>query len=341
MIKYKNLNVLARYNYGPASITENFRVLNDRINPQSLFISSYANLYFRKIGLQVRPRLNSSYESVLARWRVTASQDLSYYSKDGYIFTVGTELLMIQQGESPLANLNTQRGFDNVLNTFSQSNFFLSLGVRKEFRFRRPGNKHYDMKVAIFKDLDGNGIRDKGEEFAENVLVKVKGKSAITGKDGIVTFANLSIGNYIIESEVLGESDGWFNMDATPMLLDKDRTVYIPLSKGVQISGQVIVQKATYSAYLDDIKLEGIRISAVGPNDRIFSGMTDKGGKFVLYVPFGKYDIKASNAGVDDQLQFAQDTYPLEINNVNANYQMTFYLIEKSRRLNIKRFNNN
>ena len=340
-IKYKNLNVLARYNYGPASVTENFRVVNDRLNPQSLFISSYANLYFRKIGLQLRPRINTSYESVLARWRVTASQDLSYYSKDGYVFTIGTELLTINQGESPLADVTANRGFEGVFNTFNQSNFFLTLGVKKEFRFRRPGNKHYNMKVAIFKDLDGNGVRDKGEEFAENVLIKVKGKWAITGKEGIVTFSNLPIGNYIVESEVLGGSEGWFNMDATPVLLDKDQTVYIPLSKGVQISGQVIVQKATYSAYIDDVSLESIRVSAVGPNDRVFSSMTDKSGRFVLYVPFGKYDIKASSAGVDDQLQFAQDTYPLEINNANANYQLTFYLIEKSRRLNIKKFNNN
>lgn len=340
-LKYKNLNVLARYNYGPASVTENFRVVKDQLNPQSLFLSAFANLYFRKVGVQIKPRLNSTYESVLARWRVTTSQDFSYYSKSGYIFTIGTELLMIKQGESPLARASAQQGIDGVLNTFRQSNFFLRIGVKKEFTFRRPGSKHYEMKVAVFKDLDGNGVRNKGEDFVQNVLIKVRGKSAITGSEGHATFSNLPIGNYIIESEVLGDSEGWFKSDDTPVLLEKDQTIFIPLTKGVQINGRVIVQKATYSALNEKVDVGSIRISAVGTDERVFSALTDEEGNFRIFVPFGSYEVKASGSGIDSRLQFAQSSYPLEINNADANYQLTFYLIEKNRRLNIKRFNDN
>ncbi|MBX2846167.1 MAG: hypothetical protein KTR13_08125, partial [Saprospiraceae bacterium] len=67
----------------------------------------------------------------------------------------------------------------------------------------------------------------------------------------------------------------------------------------------------------------------------------DQEGNFRIFVPFGKYEVKASAAGVDSRLQFAQSSYPLDINNADANYQLTFYLIEKNRKLNIRRFNNN
>lgn len=340
-LKYKNLNAVVRYNYGPASITDNFRIVNDGLNPQSVFISAFATMYFRKIGLSIRPRFNSSYESVLARWRVTASQDLSYYAKSGYTFTLGTELLMINQGESPLTSLNAQQGVDGVLSTFKQSNFFLRIGVKKDFAFRRPGVKSYKIKVAVFKDLDGNGIRDSGEDFVENVLIKINGKSAITGAGGSALFENLNMGSYSIESQVLGDSEGWFNPDNTPLVLAKDETVFIPLTRGVQINGRVIVQKATYSALVEDVDLDEIRISAVGEDERVYSGLTDASGEFRIFVPFGKYTIRASGAGIDKRLQFAQDNYALEINNASAKYQLTFYLIEKSRRINIKKFDNN
>lgn len=340
-LKYKNLNAVVRYNYGPASITDNFRIVNDGLNPQSVFISAFATMYFRKIGLSIRPRFNSSYESVLARWRVTASQDLSYYAKSGYTFTLGTELLMINQGESPLTSLNAQQGVDGVLSTFKQSNFFLRIGVKKDFAFRRPGVKSYKIKVAVFKDLDGNGIRDSGEDFVENVLIKINGKSAITGASGSALFENLNMGSYSIESQVLGDSEGWFNPDNTPLVLAKDETVFIPLTRGVQINGRVIVQKATYSALVEDVDLDEIRISAVGEDERVYSGLTDGSGEFRIFVPFGKYTIRASGAGIDKRLQFAQDNYALEINNASAKYQLTFYLIEKNRRINIKKFDNN
>jgi len=311
------------------------------LNPQSVFISAFATMYFRKIGLSIRPRFNSSYESVLARWRVTASQDLSYYAKSGYTFTLGTELLMINQGESPLTSLNAQQGVDGVLSTFKQSNFFLRIGVKKDFAFRRPGVKSYKIKVAVFKDLDGNGIRDSGEDFVENVLIKINGKSAITGASGSALFENLNMGSYSIESQVLGDSEGWFNPDNTPLVLAKDETVFIPLTRGVQINGRVIVQKATYSALVEDVDLDEIRISAVGEDERVYSGLTDGSGEFRIFVPFGKYTIRASGAGIDKRLQFAQDNYALEINNASAKYQLTFYLIEKNRRINIKKFDNN
>lgn len=338
-LRYKNLNLLARYNYGPASITENFRVIDDRITPQSLFLSAYASLYFRQQRFLVRPRLNSRYESVFARWRTNLSSEFVYYAKSGYVFTIGTEILRVNQGESPLAIQSEQNGFNGALEEFQQSNFFLRIGVKKRFGFKRPGGKAYNVKVIVFKDADGNGVQDKGEELVQNVLIKINDRAVITNVGGQAEFKNLIYGQYLMESDVLGDTEGWFKSDDNSIFVDKSKTIYIPLTRGVQIAGNVLVQKATYSRFANEVNLSGVRVTAIGKDDKVYSGLTDRSGQFRLFVPFGQYIIKASAATIDDQFQFAQDTYELSIDNADSNYQLTYYLIEKSRRLNIKKFN--
>jgi hypothetical protein len=72
-----------------------------------------------------------------------------------------------------------------------------------------------------------------------------------------------------------------------------------------------------------------------------YSSLSDQNGEFNLYVPFGLYTLKVNEQAIDDQFQFAQSSYTLNVNNVSVNYQVTFYLIEKARKLNIKKFDNN
>lgn len=340
-LRYKNLNILARYNYGPGSLTENFRVINDKLNPQSVFISAFATLYFRKQGLLLRPRFNTRYESVFARWRTNFSNDLEYFSKSGYVFTMGAEYLTINQGESPVSQRNQLLGIESNTNTFSQKNFFLRLGVRKTLGFKRPGGKAFPLKIIVFKDADGDGVRGRGEAYVENVMIKVNDKTVLTDKDGRAEFLNLAYGTHTMTSTVLGDTEGWFKADDNAVFMDKEKTVYIPLTRGVQIAGNVLVQKATYSRFANDVNLSGVRITAVGEDEKVYSGITDRSGQFRLFVPFGKYTISASTSTIDKQFQFAQDAYTLEINSADSNYRLTYYLIEKKRTLNIKKFNNN
>ncbi|WP_141719696.1 SdrD B-like domain-containing protein [Roseivirga misakiensis] len=340
-LRYKNLNFVARYNYGPATVTENIRVIEDQINPQSVFISTYASLYFRKQGLLFRPRINSRYESVFARWRTNMTGEFVYYAKSGYTFTMAAELVSVKQGESPIALQNEQQGIDGVLEPFNQANTFLRFGIKKDFGFKRPGGKAFDLKVLVFKDADGNGKRDKGEEFVQNVMITLKDQTIMTDLNGEASFENLEVGNYLVKSKMLSDNEGWFKAGNNPVLMNKSQTLLIPLTRGVQIIGTVIAQKATYSRSYDDVKLGGIRISAIGSDERVYSGVTDKDGKFKIFVPFGKYVIDASSATIDEQFQFAQDSYELTIDNADSNYELTYYLIEKKRKLNIKKFDNN
>tara|TARA_R110001599_G_scaffold174679_4_gene366667 strand:- start:19141 stop:22023 length:2883 start_codon:yes stop_codon:yes gene_type:complete len=338
-IRYKNLNVTARYYYGPYGVLDNLRVVEDGINPQSAFISAFATLNFRKARLSVRPTFNVSYESVLARVRTNFSPQLTFYSKNDFQFTLTGELFRINQGESPLPSVNALG--DGVFNTYTQSNFLLRFGIKKTFNIKRPGSKSHDLEVVVFKDLNGNNRRDVGEEFVRDALVTVKDMALMTNEDGVVIFKDLTQGEYKVKSDVLSNMEGWFKGDGQTVLLDNDRTVFIPLKRGVQVKGNIILQQAQYSALgAGGMNLSGIRVNMTDNFGNSYTALSGQGGEFNLYVPFGLYTIKVNEQAVDEQFQFAQSSYTLNVNNVNVNYQVTFYLIEKSRKVNIKKFDN-
>ena len=124
--------------------------------------------------------------------------------------------------------------------------------------------------------------------------------------------------------------------------MDKDRALYIPLKRGVQINGNIIFQRAQFSAIGDNkLDLNGIMIVAQDQNGDQYSALTSADGNFRLYVPFGLYSIRVNEQAVDEQFEFAQNSYSLNVNDVSVNYQLSFYLIEKRRKLNIRKFDNN
>ncbi len=337
-LRYKNLNFSVRYYYGPYNVLDNLRVIEDGINPQSIYMSTYATLNFKEARLSVRPTFTMSYESVMARWRMNLAPQLIYYSKSGFEFKVAVEYFNVNQGESPLATVSEN---PSVFSPFAQSNTFLRFGLTKQFNIKKPGKKSHELEVVVFKDLNGNNLRDSGEEYEQNVIVRVNGETLMTNEEGRVIFKDLPQEKYLVETEMLSNSEGWFKSKGIEVDLNKDQALYIPLKRGVQINGNVILQQAQYSALGEGgMKLDGIRVTAEGEDGQTYSGLTDLNGIFRIYVPFGEYKVRVNQNAVDQQFEFAQSEYNVVVNNVSVNYQLTFYLIEKRRRLNIKKFDN-
>jgi len=334
-LRYKNLNVTARYYYGPYNVLDNLRVIEDGITPQSIFVSAYATFNFNKARLSIRPLFNLGYESILARTKFNFSPIVTFYSPKGLEFNMGLEMMILNQGESPL-NLG---GGGDVFNTFSQSNFFLRMGIKKRFDIKKPGNKNSSMEVVVFKDLNGNNMRDKGEEFVSNALITVQRETLMTNSNGSVYYHNLPSERYEIKSRLVTELDGWFKTDDISIVLDKDQTVFIPLKRGAAINGKITLQRAQFSAVSEaGINLSRIRVTVLDiVGGKSYEGLSGADGTFKIFVPFGKYTIRVSGAGIDKQFEFAQSSYSMEINNSDMAYAVTFYLIEKRRTVNINK----
>ncbi len=339
-IRYKNLNVSARYYFGPFNVLDNLRVIEDNINPQSFFLSAFARLNFTKARISVRPTVNMSYESILARWRMNMAPQITYYSKSGFEFNTTVEFFKVNQGESPLASIREGNG-STAFSPFSQGNTFLRFGIVKQFNISKPGKKSHDLEIVVFKDVNGNNVRDRGEELEKNVIVRVNGESLMTDEEGAVTFKDLPQKEYAVSTQLLANHEGWFKSSDLSVNLIRSKTLYIPLKRGSQIAGSIILQKAQFSALGESgMDLSGIRVTATDNTGNSYSGLTGQSGEFRLYVPFGQYTVSVNESAVDSQFELAQKSYTLNINNIGANYQLAFYLIEKRRKLNIKRFDN-
>jgi hypothetical protein len=333
-LRYKKLNVTARYYYGPYNVLDNLRVIEDGIIPQSVFLSAYSTFSFSNARVTLRPLINVGYESLLARTKINFSNVLTYYSVKGLQFNLTVELLNMNQGESQLSS-----GFGgDIFDTYSETNFLLKMGVKKQFNIKKPGNKNSDLEVVLFKDLNGNNIRDKGEEFVSNALITVNGEKLMTNTLGSVFFKNLPPELYEVKTEIVTELDGWFKTDEVSVVLDKDQTVFIPLKRGARIEGKIMLQRAQFSAFSENgVKLDRIRITVKDMEGNIYEGLSGSDGKFRMYVPFGQYTIRVNGAGIDKQFEFAQSSYAMEINNSEMDYSVTFYLIEKRRAVNINK----
>ena len=222
-LRYKNLNVSARYYFGPFNVLDNLRVVEDGINPQSLFINAFARLNFKEARISVRPMFTMGYESVFARWRMNLSPQFTYYSQSGFEFNATIDFFTINQGESPLASLS-EAGV-NSFNPFNQSNSFLRVGIAKDFNFKKPNKKTHDLEVVVFKDQNGNNRRDQGENFEKDVIVMVNGESLMTDVEGTVIFRDLPEKDFIVNTTLLTNVEGWFKAKGISVSMDKDESV--------------------------------------------------------------------------------------------------------------------
>ena len=152
---------------------------------------------------------------------------------------------------------------------------------------------------------------------AKNVIVRVNGQALMTNEEGVVYFRNLPEGKYLVENELLTNAEGWFKSKGIEVDMNSDQAVYIPLKRGVQIVGNILLQKAQYSALGEGgMKLNGIRVTATDCSGETYTSLTDLSGHFRLYVPFGTYTIRVNEQAIDSQFEFAQSSYTLDVNNL-------------------------
>lgn len=56
----------------------------------------------------------------------------------------------------------------------SNTSFFVSAGIKKEFQIQQPGVKYYDLTCIFFKDINGNGIKEEFEPELEDIVTRIK-----------------------------------------------------------------------------------------------------------------------------------------------------------------------
>ncbi|MCT4586711.1 MAG: carboxypeptidase-like regulatory domain-containing protein [Carboxylicivirga sp.] len=353
-LRYKHFNTNVRYYYGPFYLNEQIHYINTLENPQRLFAMVNQDLWFAKNRMQLNLNMNYNYRTQQGRHQLVARPEMFYHTANRFRFSVYANYLLY-------ANAQYERSSATVNNSPITSTDFLvpaSVSNRIEFGFGIKFNvnvpagvdRNYRATMLVFRDLNGNGIKDRGEQGYENMLIRVTPVSEnfteddllmqqeiyelITNADGEVEYRHLPRGNYKIETIPLVATEGWYGGSEFYKYIDGNQVINIPLSRGARLSGGIFVQRDAHSAN-KAIVLGGIRVTAVNQlSGKALSSLTDQYGNYSMYLPNGEYVVTINEGAVGSRYQFMENNIPLVVKNSGENYNIGFFLVEKQRQIN-------
>lgn len=343
-----------RYYYGANQISEQKRFINDKITPQSVHIVGAYDYWMAGGKLLLTTTTNLMYESYFKKVNFRLRPELYYYTKTGMRLSFYASYMSTKQGANPM--LEDRPGKEDYEAT-ANSELSLGFGVRKQIGIPVPGKKYISTTVIIFKDLNGNRKLDANEEGVTDMLVNIRplhfkndgsdttsmdkthGEDFITNTKGEITYENIPAGTYSVKCNSLVSQSEWFDANNGEYLMDKRQTIYIPLTKGVRITGSLLVEQDKYSN--SDVKLDiaRIRVTAIDSSGKTYSALTDGNGSFMMYVPTGIYTLTVNESALGSNYMLLQNKINIDLSYFSDNFSITFNAVEKKRKMNIKKFN--
>ncbi|OFX73671.1 MAG: hypothetical protein A2X12_00590 [Bacteroidetes bacterium GWE2_29_8] len=355
-IRYKKFTSSVRYNYGPYQFNELYNFLQSKTNMNSIFILNDYSYWFNKKKMMLKLNLNYRFETFYNTTRIYSRPEWFYYTNNGWRFNIYSYYNLVnKKGRTTNYYNNTTSRYEEAVSKEQQyHNWEFGLGIKKDLGIPISYKKYHTIEVIAFKDNNGNKIKDENEDGISNMLIRIKKNdldidtivdvtksfpNLITDNNGKSVFKNIPSGNYSIFAKPLSYNEGWFDGHEIVVPLDKNQIVYIPLNRGIKISGGIIFEKDKYSRLTDNFNLVNIKITAIDSLNNQYSALTDKNGDFALFVPKGKYVLRLNEAALGANFEYLQNNIILEFNNDIENYFVNFYVVEKARKMNVKKFN--
>lgn len=347
--KYQKLTASLRYFYGPYQALEQIRFVQTGQNSQKLTASGYYNYWLMKGRVSLKTNAAFNYDTYFNRLGFLLRPELFYYSKNGYTISLYAEYLLNAQAARTTANIPESSAQRSLAHDFN-----FGAGIKKTFNIPLNRRKFHDVEIVVYKDQNGNGQMDSGEESVENMLIRIKGEASadtaggdqpyepvnyelLTGRTG-VKFENLPSGNYSIQVLPLVETGGWFHEKQGTYVIDAKKKIAVPLVKAARVSGSIALEMDKYSRFEGSIDLSRIRITATSAAGNTYSVLTGKDGEFSMFLPVGEYSIDVNKSALGSSFEFVKSSVKIILNNPNDNYSITFYVRERKRIMNIKEF---
>lgn len=355
-LRHKGFTSNIRYYYGPYQMFEQLLFAKNKINNQSIYTNTNVRLWLKKDIVSFEPSFIYSYETLFKRNRLSVRPEFYYVPKSGFEFRAYGQYVSNNQDDNPF--INNQDNEFGAMNagSMSSSNLFFGFGVRKRIGIPVSGKKYHKLTVDIFKDLNGNSRKDKNELGIKNVMVNIKvldadtsnfnssrlkdlGENFVTDGNGQVNYKNLPKGLYRISIMPLSEVNGFFAGNDQIVKVEKDLSYAMPLNQGVSLSGMVAVERDPTIADIEKkIDIGRIRVTALDSVGRSYSTLTDAEGRFNFKLPAGIYQISINEGALPDNFEIDAKRISVEMLTVADNYNITFFVREKKRKINIKKF---
>ncbi len=159
------------------------------------------------------------------------------------------------------------------------------------------------LKVILFKDDNGNGVKDDNEQGMPFVKTRLRLTNSddpnfsaefpvdiilLSNKAGIVNYNSIPKGFYELTITPLGDVKEYFyvNRSAEKLELTKNATVYIPFQKASKITGNLAVTRTKFiKKGEEEINLTNIKITAYNKQGNSYSSFTLQDGTFTIFAP--------------------------------------------------------
>jgi hypothetical protein len=350
-VRYRYFSANIRYYYGPYLSREKLDFAETGDNPQKLFANVYYDWWFGKDKFLLKANLNYNYMTLNERSYLTTRPELYYYTDSKFRFSIYGRYVFTAESRAPI-NTGTAQNF--TPEDLQESSYEFGFGIRKDIFIPASFGRNSDLEVIAFKDINGNGKQDPDEPGLANMLITVKEIRAdsvldedafqdneyetITNGEGRAVFSNMPNAEYELKARPLESMGGWYDGKTMYVDLNRSQKLLLPLNKGGRITGQLSVEKASFSRFDNQVNISNIRVTAFRENGKSFSALTDGQGRFDIYVPAGKYIVTLNEAALGKSLSVVQNNQNVELTDNVDNINVNFYVVEKQRKLNIKRF---
>lgn len=347
LVRYRTLSLNFRYNYGSPTALD-YLYNKSKAYPQSINLGLNHQFQFKNTHFILQTYGSYSYFNRFKRHSFNYGPDLYYYTNNGWRFRLWVNYTYIRSNANEERSLIQQSNVNiNDAEATKTHSINVSLGVRKEFGIPIPKSKikYYNVNFVAFIDLNGNDTLDNNEITLENVIIRLNEDEVLTNEKGLAYIQNVKAGNYKISATSLVELEGYFpdlndQVNISRDYSEEKKIMYIPFTKGVKLFGKVVLDRDKSVMHTSaPIDLGGIKITAV--DGRIIHTLTGTDGTFDFYVPLGKYVIHMDEGILDERFTLLQNDIELNLDRTTDKLFITFYIVEKRRKINKKRFGAN
>lgn len=342
LFRYQTWSLTGRYNLGTFSSISSQQNQNNFSTPQSLRLSIQNQYLFPSRQFVLESNLIYSYNNIFKNHSLGIFPQLFYFSDSGWRFGLSANYMFTTSDFSSVYDTTDigQNQNQASIGPTVNSNLNLNFSLRKEFGVPIPftNKTAASAKFVSFLDINGNSIKDKDEVSIQNVVVKLNKHEVITNFDGEASIKNVQQGKYKLEILPLEELNGWFSNTKDSIFINEDGINYIPFVRGIKVYGDIIIDRQKI-AVTDDKKLDlsRIKISAI-KGDKIYNTLTNKNGRFEFYLPFGSYTVTMDEVILNDRFRVTRNNLPIKLRNEQDGVYVSFYIIEKRRKVIFKDF---
>jgi hypothetical protein len=341
LIRYKVWNFSAKYNYGALSTNSLVSMQREGVTPQSLRVSVQNQYQFANPHYVIENSLSYNYNNRFNGHNVGIYPQFYYFTDSGWRYGAQMNYTYSSSNYGSIYdsyNLNTQATSER--GTVTNSNVNVSVSIKKEFGIPVPFAKkrHASNTVIAFYDVNGNHMKDKDEPVMENIIVRINGVEVITNEKGEAQMTNMPVGTYPFSIIALDKMEGWFADINDSILIMNSGTINIPFVRGVKVYGDVILDRQKIAIADKDKLFDMSRIKITATGGKVYHTLTDIDGHFEFYLPNGEYTLTMDETILGDTYKLSRNNIPLTLKASQDGVYMSFYIVEKRRKVEFKTF---